>query len=171
MDRNRRNRKSDHSTDVIWCPRTLDVLKLWGADAIRDCDGTEFPAELADTGAKFIPLITPHGKTMHGQRLIGRDSAVLCNDGILRQRRAHFPFPLLKGISPELMQVNDQDDIKKMVGKSWTAPSESHFRRMRGRTKDGIVTIEKAGSLPRLYGKFSGISDLGSGTYVQCSHQ
>ena len=40
-------------TDVDMVPQTLDVLKLWGADAIRDCDGTEFPAELADTGAKI----------------------------------------------------------------------------------------------------------------------
>ena len=32
---------------------TLDLLKRWGADAIRDCDGTEFPQELKDTGAKI----------------------------------------------------------------------------------------------------------------------
>ncbi len=32
---------------------TLDIVDEWGADAIRDCDGTEFPAELKDTGAKI----------------------------------------------------------------------------------------------------------------------
>ena len=30
--------------DVV--PETIEVLKRWGADAIRDCDGTEFPEEL-----------------------------------------------------------------------------------------------------------------------------
>ena len=30
--------------DVV--PETIDILKRWGADAIRDCDGTEFPEEL-----------------------------------------------------------------------------------------------------------------------------
>ena len=33
-------------TDMDAVPETLDLLKRWGADAIRDCDGTEFPQEL-----------------------------------------------------------------------------------------------------------------------------
>ena len=37
--------------DVV--PQTLEMLKEWGADAIRDCDGTEFPQELKETGAKI----------------------------------------------------------------------------------------------------------------------
>ena len=37
--------------DVV--PQTLEILKRWGADAIRDCDGTEFPEELTDAGAKI----------------------------------------------------------------------------------------------------------------------
>ena len=35
--------------DVI--PETIEILKRWGADAIRDCDGTEFPEELTKVGA------------------------------------------------------------------------------------------------------------------------
>ena len=30
--------------DVV--PETIEILKRWGADAIRDCDGTEFPEQL-----------------------------------------------------------------------------------------------------------------------------
>ena len=37
--------------DVV--KETQDIVEEWGADAIRDCDGTEFPAELKDTGAKI----------------------------------------------------------------------------------------------------------------------
>ena len=37
--------------DVV--KETLDIMDEWGADAIRDCDGTEFPQELKDTGAKI----------------------------------------------------------------------------------------------------------------------
>ncbi|OUQ42247.1 hypothetical protein B5E65_09360, partial [Gemmiger sp. An120] len=40
-------------TDLDVVPQTLEVLEQWGADAIRDCDGTEFPAELTKTGAKI----------------------------------------------------------------------------------------------------------------------
>ena len=28
--------------DVV--PETIEILKRWGADAIRDCDGTDYPA-------------------------------------------------------------------------------------------------------------------------------
>ena len=40
-------------TDMDAVPETLDLLKRLGADAIRDCDVTEFPQELKDTGAKI----------------------------------------------------------------------------------------------------------------------
>ena len=49
--------------DVV--KETLDIMNEWGADAIRDCDGTEFPQELKDTGAKIYAE-----RTMPGQRLI-----------------------------------------------------------------------------------------------------
>ena len=37
-------------TDVV--PETLELLKRWGADAIRDCDGTDYPEELKNVDAK-----------------------------------------------------------------------------------------------------------------------
>ena len=40
-------------TDLDVVPETLELMKRWGADAIRDCDGTEFPEELTKTGAKI----------------------------------------------------------------------------------------------------------------------
>lgn len=39
-------------TDVDVVQETLELVKLWGADAIRDCDGTDYPAELRDVDAK-----------------------------------------------------------------------------------------------------------------------
>ena len=40
-------------TDLDVVPQTLDIMKLWGSDAIRDCDGTDFPAELQNQDAKI----------------------------------------------------------------------------------------------------------------------
>ena len=37
-------------TDVV--PETIEIMKRWGADAIRDCDGTDFPSELREVNAK-----------------------------------------------------------------------------------------------------------------------
>ena len=39
-------------TDVDVVQETLELVKRWGADAIRDCDGTDYPAELRDVDAK-----------------------------------------------------------------------------------------------------------------------
>ena len=40
-------------TNLDIVPETIELMKRWGADAIRDCDGTEFPKELVETGAKI----------------------------------------------------------------------------------------------------------------------
>ena len=39
-------------TDVDVVPETLELLQRWGADAIRDCDGTDYPEELKSVDAK-----------------------------------------------------------------------------------------------------------------------
>ena len=39
-------------TDVDVVPETLDLLERWGADAIRDCDGTDYPEALKSVDAK-----------------------------------------------------------------------------------------------------------------------
>ena len=39
-------------TDVDVVSETLDLVKRWGADAIRDCDGTDYPEELKNVDAK-----------------------------------------------------------------------------------------------------------------------
>lgn len=33
-------------TDLDVIKETLELIKRWGADALRDCDGTDFPDEL-----------------------------------------------------------------------------------------------------------------------------
>ena len=40
-------------TDMDVVKETIEIMDVWGADAIRDCDGTEFPQELKNTGAKI----------------------------------------------------------------------------------------------------------------------
>ena len=54
MDNNRGRVTIPTDLDVI--KETLDIMKEWGADAIRDCDGTEFPQELKNTGAKIYSI-------------------------------------------------------------------------------------------------------------------
>ena len=55
-------------TDLDVVPETLEIMKRWGADAIRDCDGTDFPAELQNQNAKITPPTIPPGRTTPGPR-------------------------------------------------------------------------------------------------------
>ena len=49
MEKNSRGRVTiPTNLDVV--PETIEILKRWGADAIRDCDGTEFPEDLRPYG-------------------------------------------------------------------------------------------------------------------------
>ena len=49
-------------TDVDVVPETLELLERWGADAIRDCDGTDYPAELRDVDRKSTRLNSSHSR-------------------------------------------------------------------------------------------------------------
>ena len=46
MEENKMTGRVTIPTDLDVVPETLQILKKWGADAIRDCDGTDFPQEL-----------------------------------------------------------------------------------------------------------------------------
>ena len=53
MDEIRKSGRVTIPTDLDVVPETLEILKKWGADAIRDCDGTDFPQQLKDADAKI----------------------------------------------------------------------------------------------------------------------
>ncbi len=101
-------------TDLDVVPQTLEILKKWGADAIRDCDGTDFPAELQGQDAKIY-------STYYTTR---KDNAwAKANPDEIQQCYIMTDFhtaagdtlsiPLMKGISAELLEVNTRDDIKR----------------------------------------------------------
>ena len=56
-------------TDVDVVPETLTLMERWGADAIRDCDGTDYPEELRAVDAKvYSTYYTTRKNKIHGQR-------------------------------------------------------------------------------------------------------
>ena len=55
-------------TDVDVVPETLEILERWGADAIRDCDGTDYPEALKSADAKVYSTYYTTRRTMSGPR-------------------------------------------------------------------------------------------------------
>ena len=101
-------------TDMDAVPETLDLLKRWGADAIRDCDGTDFPQQLKDADAKIYSTYYTTRKD-NAWAKANPDEVQQCYimTGFYTAPGDTVTIPLMKGISPELMQVNTNDDITR----------------------------------------------------------
>ncbi|KLU73617.1 MAG: hypothetical protein RHS_0473 [Robinsoniella sp. RHS] len=89
-------------------------MKRWGADAIRDCDGTDFPAELRDVDAKIYSTYYTTRKD---------NSWAMANPEEIQQMYLMTPFytakenqlsiHLMKGLYPDMLTPNCRDDIKR----------------------------------------------------------
>ena len=101
-------------TDLDVVPETLEILKKWGADAIRDCDGTDFPQELKNADAKIYSTYYTTRKD-NAWAKANPDEVQQCYimTGFYTAPGNTVTIPLMKGISPELMKVNDHDDITR----------------------------------------------------------
>ena len=101
-------------TDLDVVPETLEILKKWGADAIRDCDGTDFPQQLKDADAKIYSTYYTTRKD-NAWAKANPDEVQQCYimTGFYTAPGETVTIPLMKGISPELMKVNDHDDITR----------------------------------------------------------
>ena len=101
-------------TDVDVVPQTLELLKRWGADAIRDCDGTDFPEALKQADAKIYATYYTTRKDNDWAKA-NPDEVQQCYimTGFHTAAGESLSIPLMKGISPELMAVNTRDEIKR----------------------------------------------------------
>ncbi|WP_291245227.1 1,3-beta-galactosyl-N-acetylhexosamine phosphorylase N-terminal domain-containing protein, partial [Fournierella sp.] len=101
-------------TNLDIVPETIDILKRWGADAIRDCDGTEFPEELTKVGAKIYSTYYTTRKD-NAWAKANPDEVQQCYimTGFYTATGDTLSIPLMKGVSQELMEVNTRDDIKR----------------------------------------------------------
>ena len=101
-------------TDVDVVPETLEILRRWGADAIRDCDGTDYPAELKGVDAKVYSTYYTTRKD-NAWALENPDEVQQCYimTGFHTAVEDSLSIPLMQGVSPELLQVNTRDAIKR----------------------------------------------------------
>lgn len=101
-------------TDLDVIPQTLEIMERWGADAVRDCDGTDFPKELQEVDAKIY-------STYYTTRKDNQWAAA--NPEEIQQMYVMTPFytatetvlrvRLMKGLYPDMLKPNSRDDIKR----------------------------------------------------------
>ncbi len=96
--------------DVIF--ETLEIMKRWGADAIRDCDGTDFPVSLQNVGAKIYSTYYTTRKDNEWARKNPEEiQQCYIMTSFYTATESSIEIPLMKGISKELLKVNSRDDI------------------------------------------------------------
>ena len=101
-------------TDLDVVPETLELMRRWGADAIRDCDGTDYPEALKGVDAKVYSTYYTTRKDNAWARA-NPDEVQQCyiSTGFRTAGEGPLSIRLMEGVSEELLRVNDQDDIRR----------------------------------------------------------
>ncbi len=101
-------------TDVDVVPETLALLRRWGADAIRDCDGTDYPEALKNTDARvYATYYTTRRDNDWAKANPDEIQQCYLMTGFHTAGEGPLSIPLMQGVSSELMQVNTRDDIAR----------------------------------------------------------
>ncbi len=100
-------------TDRDVVEETLEIMERWGADAVRDCDGTDFPEELKDVDARIYATYYTTRKDNAWARANPDEvqQCYLMTGFYTASDNGALSIPLMQGVSPDLMMVNDRDDI------------------------------------------------------------
>lgn len=101
-------------TDVDVVSETLELLKKWGADAIRDCDGTDYPEALKGVDVKvYNTYYTTRKDNEWAKKNPDEVQQCYIMTGIKTAVGKTLKIRLMEGIAEELLKVNNQDDIRR----------------------------------------------------------
>ncbi len=101
-------------TDVDVVKETLELVKRWGADAIRDCDGTDYPAELRDVDAKvYSTYYTTRKDNEWANANLDEVQQMYIMTTFHTAIEDELSIHLMDHLYPDMLKVNTYDDIKR----------------------------------------------------------
>ena len=111
----------EHQKGRVTIPTDMDVVKdtirlsqKWGADAVRDCDGTEFPTELKDAGLKvYATYYTTRKDNAWAKAHPQEIQQMYVMTPLCTAYGDTLRIPLMQGLHPDMLQLNTQDDITR----------------------------------------------------------
>ncbi len=93
---------------------SLELLSRWGADAIRDCDGTELPPELKKTGAKiYSTYFVARGHNEFIKENMGECQQIYLMSKFQTARENKVAIPFMAGYFKEQIKPDYDHDPKK----------------------------------------------------------
>lgn len=101
-------------TDMDVVSQTLEIMDIWGADAIRDCDGTEFPQELKDAGSKvYATYYTTRKDNEWAKANLDEVQQMYIMTSFHTAVGDELQIHLMDNLYPDMLKVNTHDDIKR----------------------------------------------------------
>ena len=101
-------------TDISAVEETTRIMERWGGDALRDCDGTEFPPELLESGAKvYSTYYTTRKDNAWARENPDEIQQMYVMTNFYMAESAVLRIPLMKGIHPGMLSPNTRDDIHR----------------------------------------------------------
>ena len=133
-------------TDTGIIPETIKIMEKLGADAVRDCDGTEFPEELKNIDAKIYATYYTTRKDNEWAKA-NPDEVQQCYimTNFHTATGNKLVIPLMQGISGKLLQPNVRDNVKRwweVIDRTTGTPVPVNDWKLNTETLE--VTIQKA---------------------------
>ncbi len=101
-------------TDVDVVPETLELVERWGADAIRDCDGTDYPEELKKVDAKvYATYYTTRKDNAWAKANPDEIQQMYIMTSIHTATGGELSIHLMDHLYPDMLKVNSHDDIRR----------------------------------------------------------
>ncbi|MEG0942452.1 MAG: 1,3-beta-galactosyl-N-acetylhexosamine phosphorylase [Angelakisella sp.] len=101
-------------TDLDVIPQTLEIMQRWGADALRDCDGTAFPAELTQVGAKvYATYYTTRKDNEWAKANPDEIQQMYIMTRFHTAAEGPLSIRLMENLYPDMLKVNSNDDITR----------------------------------------------------------
>ena len=101
-------------TDGDVVPETLEILHRWGADAVRDCDGTEFPTALRQVDAKvYATYYTTRKDNDWARKNPDEIQQMYISTAFHTAEGDRLSIHLMDHLYPDMLMVNDRDDIAR----------------------------------------------------------
>ena len=101
-------------TDVDVVNETKEILKRWGADAIRDCDGTDFPEELRNVNAKvYSTYYTTRKDNEWAKANMDEVQQMYIMTDFHNASEETLRIHLMDNLYPDMLAVNTRDDISR----------------------------------------------------------
>ena len=101
-------------TDVDVVPETLTLMERWGADAIRDCDGTDYPEELRAVDAKvYSTYYTTRKDNTWAKAHPEEIQQMYIMTSFHTATKGELSIHLMDHLYPDMLAVNTRDDIRR----------------------------------------------------------